>query len=197
MLAGVKAKTITRLVVDRLDRLTRRLVELLSELERDPGNAKLNSIELRADEKSEFKDVLSGEIYTLSPSRRSYIILRTDCFLSDSAAEYDRNLLTLEHVPPQTVKPSSPWEQWWPDEKQRRYWVHRLANLAPLNRRRNSKASNYDFEKKKSAYFKGKDGVASFIMTTQVVPNTKWDESVVASRQNDLLELLVDRWELN
>lgn len=174
-----------------------RYAELLSELERDPGNAKLNSIELCADEISEFKDVLSGEIYTLSPSRRSYIILRTDCFLSDSAAEYDRNLLTLEHVLPQTVKPGSQWEQWWPDEKQRRYWVHRLANLAPLIRRRNSKASNYDFEKKKSAYFKGKDGVTSFIMTTQVVSNTKWDESVVTSRQNDLLELLVDRWELN
>lgn len=120
----------------------------------------------------------------------------SDCFLSDSAAEYDRNLLTLEHVLPQTVKADSQWAEWWPDERQRRHWVHRLADLAPLNRCRNSKASNYDFEKKKSAYFKGKDGVTSFIMTTQVLLHDKWDEAAVKLRQADLLGLLADRWEL-
>ncbi|QDV69137.1 hypothetical protein Poly24_28510 [Rosistilla carotiformis] len=173
-----------------------RYAELLAELERDPGNAKLTSVELRNDEIEEFNGVLSGEIYTLSPPRRNYLILRTDCFLSDSLAEYDCKLLTLEHILPQTVKDNSQWAEWWPDERMRRFWVHRLANLAPLNRRRNSKASNYDFEKKKSAYFKGKDSVTSFIMTTQVLSHDNWDEAVVKHRQADLLGLLAVRWEL-
>lgn len=176
-------------------RLTR-YAELLVEMDLKPSSAKLSSIELRDEEIKEFNEALAGEIYTLSPPRRNYLILRTDCFLSDSAAEYDRNLLTLEHVLPQTVKTGSQWAEWWPDERQRRYWVHRLANLAPLNRRRNSKASNYDFQKKKLAYFKGNDGVTSFIMTTQVVTKDKWDEQVVKTRQAELLSLLADRWEL-
>lgn len=173
-----------------------RYAELLTELERNPSNPHLSSIELREDEIEEFSEVLSGEIYTLSPPRRNYLILRTDCFLSDSAAVYDRNLLTLEHILPQTVKDSSQWAQWWPDETKRRHWVHRLANLAPLNRRRNSKASNYDFQKKKSAYFKGKNGVTSFVMTTQVLSHDTWDEAAVKAYQENLLDLLAECWEL-
>ncbi len=79
--------------------------------------------------------------------------------LGDGAATYDNGLLTIEHVLP---------KQW----TFRRTGKHsgrtkhcasagftRLANLVPLTQKRNSKAQNYDFDKKKSAYFGGKHGV--------------------------------------
>lgn len=70
------------------------------------------------------------------------------------------NVLTIEHVLPQTVDAASEWAQNWPDVDERARWLHRLANLVPLNRARNSKGLNYDFDRKKSAYFAGTSGFA-------------------------------------
>ncbi len=176
--------------------------EMLGELEGLDGadhsthREKLASIELTPEEKEDFRQVLSGDIYHLSSSRRGYLILRTDSFLSDSAATYNRSLLTLEHVLPQTVAAGSEWEQNWPNPADRETWTHRLANLAPLTQKRNSKASNYDFEKKKDAYFKGKNEVTSFIMTTQIIAETEWTIEVLKRRQKDLLDLLYEKWDL-
>ena len=70
------------------------------------------------------------------------------------------NVLTTEHVLPQTVDAASEWAQNWPDVDERARWLNRLANLVPLNRARNCKALNYDFDRKKSAYFVGSSGFA-------------------------------------
>ncbi|WP_439868023.1 HNH endonuclease family protein [Pseudomonas syringae] len=72
------------------------------------------------------------------------------------------------------------------DERAR--WLHRLANLVPLNRARNSKALNYDFDRKKSAYFVGTSGVCSYALTSQVLHTNGWTPTVVAARQDALLE---------
>jgi hypothetical protein len=66
----------------------------------------------------------------------------------------------------------------------------------PLTQKRNSKAQNFDFDTKKTAYFGGKRGVSSYVLTTQVLKTAEWTPSVVDQRQKDLLEVLVDRWEL-
>jgi len=75
-------------------------------------------------------------------------------------------------------------------------WVHRLANLVPLNQRRNSAAQNYDFERKKVAYFAGRSGVSSFALTTQVLHQSTWRPEDVKRRQQALLALLQDKWAL-
>nr|WP_320017565.1 HNH endonuclease family protein [uncultured Desulfobacter sp.] len=77
--------------------------------------------------------------------------------------------MTIEHVLPQTVNPDSEWAKVWPDGDNRDIWRYRIANLVPLTQKRNSKAQNYDFNKKKIAYFGGKKGVSSYILTTQVL----------------------------
>ena len=87
--------------------------------------------------------------------------------MGDGAAKFDfePNILTIEHVLPQTVRAGSEWEKLWPDTAMRERWGNRIANLVPLTRKKNSEAQNYDFEKKKEIYFKGKSG-------------TPYDESV-------------------
>lgn len=171
--------------------------ELLTQLEKVTNPQNLSSLELTPGEKQDFRQVLDGDIYNLTSPRRGYLILRVDAFLSDTAAVYDKSLLTLEHVLPQTVATGSEWEKSWPDAGVRKQWLHRLANLAPLTQKRNSKASNYDFDKKKSAYFQGKNEITSFAMTTQINSEPKWTPEVVARRQRELLELLCEKWELN
>ena len=158
--------------------------------------APIAGVELTSDEKSKMLQVLDGDIYLLTARRRNHLLLRLDAFVGDGAATYDTGLLTIEHVLPQTVNPASQWQQIWPEESLRKQWVHRLANLLPLTQKRNSKAQNYDFDLKKSAYFGGKNGVSSYALTTQVLNMTEWTPAVVEQRQQDLIELLSAKWEL-
>lgn len=156
----------------------------------------VEAIELTAEEKAECRAVLDGKIYWLSARRRNYIILRLDSFLTDGAATYDPSVLTIEHVLPQTVDVNSEWAQAWPDPALRDAWVHRIANLVPLTQKRNSQAQNFDFGKKKSAYFGGKQGVSSYVLTTQVLNTPEWTLDKVEKRQQELLGVLADKWSL-
>src|SRR5690606_10821286 len=141
-------------------------------------------------------DVLNSDIYYLTARRRNYLILRLDSFLSDGAASYDAKVLTIEHVLPQTVVADSEWEESWPTEEVRQQWGQKIANLVPLTRQLNSAASNLDFAKKKTAYFGGRKGVSSYVMTTQVLNTAEWTPEVVEKRQKSLLDVLEAGWKL-
>jgi Protein of unknown function DUF262/Protein of unknown function (DUF1524) len=154
------------------------------------------AVELTASEQSTLRRVLQGDIYLMTARRRNYLILRLDSFLVDGAATYDPTVLTIEHVLPQTVNEDSAWATQWPNVSDRNHWIHRLANIVPLTQRRNSQAQNYDFERKKKAYFGGKQGVSSYALTTQVLNTAAWTPATVEQRQADLLEILCTKWEL-
>jgi len=156
----------------------------------------VQQIELTDNEKQKFIAALGGDIYEMTARRRNYLILRLDSFLSDGAASYDPAILTIEHVLPQTVDPASEWAMLWPDTNDRKMWIHKIANLVPLTMRRNAKAQNYDFDKKKAAYFSGKNGVSSYILTTQVLNSGQWTPEYLKRRQAQLLEILQDNWRL-
>ncbi|AMN49254.1 DUF262 domain-containing protein [Psychrobacter sp. P2G3] len=156
----------------------------------------INEVELTDDEKHKMIKVLDSDIYDLTSRRRNYLILRLDAFISDGGATYDPTILTIEHVLPQTVDKESEWAQWWPVAEERKIWVHRLANLVPLNKRRNSSARNFDFDKKKNAYFLGRKGVSSYALTTQVIGYAQWKPEDLPKRQMELMDILADNWRL-
>lgn len=170
---------------------------ILEEMEANQ-NEQIKSIELSEDEKKEFKDVLNGEIYNkLTSKRRNYLILRLNSFVSDTENQWiDTNILTIEHVLPQTLPQNSKWEKDWQDEEQRAYWLNRIANLVPLTRYKNSEAQNYDFDDKKIKYFTGKNGTSSFPLTTQVLNESEWTPETVEKRQKNLVQVLSKKWEL-
>ena len=62
---------------------------------------------------------------------------------------------------------------------------------------KNAEAQNYDFQKKKDTYFSGKNGVAVFALTSQVLSQPTWTPEVVVQRQSQLTKVLYDLWELN
>ncbi len=170
---------------------------VLSELWNDHSvNLKIREIELTEAEKLEMRTALDGNVYELTARRRNYLILRLDSFISDGGATYDSTILTIEHVLPQNVEVNGEWTKTWPEEDLRKKWVHRLANLVPLNRRRNSMAYNYDFTKKKEAYFGGRQNISSYAMTSQVLNENEWTPEVVSERQSRLLGVLQDEWDL-
>lgn len=181
----------------RIERYSRILVEM----EQNPDhsiNDPLSSVELTNEEKKEFISVLDGEIYKLTAVRRNYVILRLNDFVGDGATGFDfePSVLTIEHVLPQTVDPSSEWASKWPDNLVRAEWLNRIANLLPLTRKKNSEAQNYDFNKKKEVYFKGKNGTSTYPLTTQVLGTTEWTVEVVKARQEKLLNAFSEKWDL-
>jgi hypothetical protein len=101
------------------------------------------------------------------------VLQRLDEALSSGGASYDE-LISIEHVLPQTVDTASEWATLFQDEAERTQWTHRLANLVLLTRRINTRASNWDFERKKREYFSSKDGSSPFVLTQGVLRTPSW-----------------------
>ena len=183
-----------------VNRRIERYALLLEEMEKNPGNSlddPITSIELTNSEKEEFVKFLSGDVYKMTGKRRNYVILRLNEFVSDGTQiNYSPTLLTIEHVLPQTVDPKSEWATVWSDPRKRETWVHKIANLVPLTRPKNSEAQNFDFDKKKNVYFTGKKGTTAYPLTTQVVHETNWNEQTVIKRQQTLIKVFKDAWDL-
>lgn len=153
-------------------------------------------LELSSEEQNEFINVLSGDIYLMTPRKRKYIILRLDSFISDGGAKYKNSIMSIEHVLPQHPKDNSQWIKKWPEEKVRDYWLNKLANLVLLTRKKNSQAQNYDFIKKKKEYFCDKNGVTTYALTTDVIKENDWTPIIIANRQKRLLGLFATKWNL-
>ncbi len=170
--------------------------KLIEQIEKSTSISDLLELHFDKKSKNEFRNALDGDIYSLTPRRRNYLILRLDSFISDGAATYDPKLLTIEHVLPQSVENDSEWAEWWPDRDVRDAWVHRLANLVPLNKKRNSAAQNYDFARKRDVYFKGTNNVSSYALTTQVLAKSTWKPTDLNARQKELVNAMMAGWEL-
>ena len=173
-----------------------RYAEVISALEGEHSmSSPIQAIELGEDEKAEAKKALDGNIYEMQSRRRNYVILRLNSFVGEGQRRDEGATLTIEHVLPQTVDSGSEWAELWQDEEQREKWMHRIANLVLLSRKRNSKALNYPFGEKKSAYFSG-GSPTTYALTVQVIHEDKWTPEIVEKRQNYLLGVFTEEWEL-
>ncbi len=174
-----------------------RYSKVLSDLQEDAGNIYGESIELSVAEQKEFISKLNSDIYKMTGAKRNYFVLRLDSFLSDGAASYKSNILSIEHVLPQTVSKGSEWEKTWTDLEERDFWLNKIGNLIPLTKRHNSKAQNYDFNTKKEKYFKSNDtGVTSYALATDVLNYTEWTPEIVKNRQQKLIDIYKKGWNL-
>lgn len=175
-----------------------RYARLISDLQDEKDDSIYSeSIELSASEQNSFISELNSDIYKMTGAKRNYLILRLDAFMSDGAASYKSNVLSIEHVLPQTVSPGSEWDKTWTDIDDRSYWLNKIGNLIPLTKRHNSKAQNYDFKTKKEKYFKNTDaGVTSYALATDVLNYDEWTPDIVKARQKKLIDAYKKGWDL-
>ena len=155
-----------------------------------------SALQLSSDEQEDILERLNGNLDLWWAVARGVLLQRLDSLLADAGATYEGGTVTVEHVLPQNPKVDSQWLQWFPDEEERSTWTHRLANLVLLSRRKNSQASNWDFERKKTEYFT-RNGVSAFPLTTQVLAEDEWRPSVLERRQKQLIEALAQEWRLD
>ncbi len=171
-----------------------RFADLLRDLAAGEGLS-ASSFDLDDTEKADTRRRLAGEIYTVAPVRK-YVLLRLDEILAkEPGVAYQHRLITVEHVLPQNPKADSEWNRTF-TPAEREYWTHRLGNLVLLNRAKNAQAQNYDFVTKKSRYFSGRHGVATFALTSQVLATSEWTPTLLKARQEDLLRALDAEWGL-
>jgi uncharacterized protein with ParB-like and HNH nuclease domain/integrase len=154
-----------------------------------------SQLEISEEDKKEVLMKLSGDFYTdLKSTLRKYVLLKLDSLLTNGQPYYDFNTITVEHVLPQNPPDNS---EWLSNFKNPEEYVHKLGNLVLLTRSKNSKARNYDFQKKKIKYFQTKDGVSSFALTTQVIQESEWTPEVLKKRQKTLIKLIKNAWKID
>jgi len=172
-----------------------RYIELLRQLDSENLGLDSPAFNLSAEETRQVLVALDGDVY-LSQKTRKYVLLRLDEALANtSGVVYTHSVITVEHVLPRHPSDGSTWLESFSD-RERELWTHRLANLLLLNRVKNSEAQNYDFDVKKEKYFTGRQGVASFALTSQVLGHKEWTTSILERRQTDLLAVLIREWRL-
>lgn len=168
--------------------------DLLKQLEEHGLDAPAFDLDDR--EKAATRAALRDDIYTVPPCRR-YVLQRLDALLADNpGVTYSHAVVSIEHVLPQNPAADSDWARTF-TEGQRQHWVHKLANLVLLNRRKNSQAGRYDFGAKKSSYFLGVGGVSTFALTSQVLSESAWTPEVLEERQGKLVGILEKEWALH
>jgi hypothetical protein len=152
-------------------------------------------LQLDEAEKKAVRKSLDGDIYTVTRIRLP-LLLRLDELLSGGSAVYNSPVVSVEHVLPQNPSVGSQWLVDFPTEADRDSWVHKLANLVLLPRRKNSQASNFDFLEKKTKYFSTKAGVSNFALTSKVLSESQWTVDTLKRRQSELIGAIETHWRL-
>jgi hypothetical protein len=174
----------------------RRYGKLLSSIQAgDDLFAPTSALQLDDSERMAVRKSLDGDIYTVTRIRLP-LLLRLDELLSGGSAVYNSPIVSVEHVLPQNPSTGSQWLVDFPSEADRAYWVHKLANLVLLTRRKNSQASNLDFAEKKKRYFSTKAGVANFALTSKVLSENAWTLDALKRRQVELIDAIEKLWRL-
>ena len=172
-----------------------RYTSLLDSIDNDSEFDTESDLYITDDEKKYAISQISGPIYT-QRKIRGMVLLRLDFEVSDKMAHYDHPKITVEHVMPQNPSKDSQWSDWCPDEDVHQELVHCLGNLALLSRNKNSAASNYEFNKKKTSYFNPVSGHTAFVLTNQVIAEDEWRPETIRVRQTILVNTLIKAWDL-
>lgn len=171
-----------------------RFASVITAIQEEDRDREREALQLEEHEKSLVVDALDGSVYRLTRVRMP-LLLRLDGLLASAEATYDHPTITIEHVLPQTPEADSKWIEWFPNEEERDEWKHRLANLVLLSRRKNTRASNFEFDRKKKEYFQ-REGFPPFPLTMPVISEEEWTPKVLEDRQEMLLQKLKDEWRL-
>ena len=118
-----------------------------------------------------------------------YILLRIDMsyWELENFSGYPGKI-TVEHILPQNPPDNSEWTRLFTKE-QRDEWTNKLGNLVLLSGRKNSRAQNYNFKKKKEVYFKEK--CTPFRITQELEKINVWNLERLSQRHQQLINRCV------
>lgn len=120
-----------------------------------------------------------------------YILLRLE--IEEWELELFKDLpnidrITIEHILPRDPPKNSKWIRLFTEEE-RKEWTGKLGNLILLSGRANSRAKNYDFEKKKEAYERKWH---PFKLTQELKGIQEWNMEELKRRHEKLIKKCIE-----
>ncbi|AWG77568.1 DUF262 domain-containing protein [Vibrio parahaemolyticus] len=116
-----------------------------------------------------------------------YALVKLEYLMSDITAERKFGAVSIEHILPVNPKDDSDWKKNFSDDERTR-WTHSIANLVLLSKKKNSSASNFDFEVKKSKYLKGK--ISDLPRSLALLNETEWTPTVLETKLTEIVDLM-------
>ncbi len=135
-------------------------------------------------------------LHARHPQTCKLILLRLNDMLAGAPQNLDPELLTVEHVLPQSPGRDSQWREWHPEPEERAACSRSLGNLVLVSRQVNELAANHVFENKRKIYFGTPDFVAPAI-TRDIASATEWRPADIKTREERLLNALGQAWGLD
>jgi uncharacterized protein with ParB-like and HNH nuclease domain len=195
-----RTAAISLILGENINRRARRYAPILHALDSSLSDAiEALTISVLDDEKaSVIANLNSRNLYRESFS--FYAMLRLDSALAEDGISPSLSAprASIEHVLPQTL--DGDWINDWDMETHSKY-VNQIGNLVLLSKRKNSRAQNFNFEAKKSAYFAAKGGAAGEVVTFPSVTRVlqigdRWTPTIVSKNQDEFITLLSKTWSL-
>jgi len=140
--------------------------------------------------KTKFKEKINSRDF-YDENFAKYILLRIDLeeWDPENFSGY-QGTITIEHILPQNPSKDSEWVKVFTNEE-RDEWTNKIGNLVLLGKRKNSKAKNYNFKRKKEVYF-FREGITPFKITNELYEIDKWDIEALKQRQEKLIQRLLE-----
>ena len=118
---------------------------------------------------TDLMNVLSDNIYGRRFTR--YILFKLDYLYGNTDKINVPNIITTEHILPQTPKQDSQWKIDFSDQE-REQWTNKIGNLVLISRKKNSSQGRMDFSDKKTKYFKNNKPITSEAFWDSLTPGS-------------------------
>lgn len=126
-------------------------------------------------------------------NKTRYLLLKLDMLMGNAGTvlQYNKDSSSVEHLMPQKIENTN----WQIDTFPHKEWVHRLGNLALIDKNKNASLSNKLFNEKKIKYQGAIETRANtnFIFIT----NSEWDINSIESNHKRAIGLLTQYYEGN
>jgi hypothetical protein len=135
------------------------------------------------DRKSIISVLSSNDVYgrrMLKP-----VLARIEEEMNDNSIAINYYGLNIEHILPQ-----NPTEDYWLsrfDTDDQINWTHKIGNLSLITVRKNSQASNYNYEDKIEVYFKADGKASNLAMVNDLQNYDEWTIENIALRNEEML----------
>ncbi len=165
---------------------TKRTVNLNAIL-KDIEQAKTAEDVLKSDSLKYDKNALINELEKDIYGKRhaKYILLKLEYLETEQINVKNYGTISVEHVLPQNPKENSKWLENFNIEN-RKSLTNKLCNLILLSNKKNSQASNLDFDEKKRKYLSGR--LTDLVRSQQVLSYNEWTPQVLKQRQEKIIK---------
>ncbi len=126
-------------------------------------------------------------------NKTRYLLLKMDMLMGNAGTvlQYNKDSSSVEHLMPQKIEDT----EWKIDSISHKEWLHRLGNLALIDKNKNASLSNKLFHEKKAKY----QGAIETRANTNFlfITNQEWNIGAIQNNHNRTVSLLAQYYEGN